>query len=80
MVPSFLQLEDIKQDLSVKKLHINGQSSENVDDILTALYDFYSHLYMASEQKSPEEIWDFLNSLDLPRAHSNIVFIGSYYI
>ena len=35
MVKSFLHLEDIKQDLSVKKLWINGQSSENVDDILT---------------------------------------------
>ncbi len=65
-------MEDIKQNLSVKKFQINGQNSDNEDDILTALYDFYSHLYMASEQKSPEEIQTFLSSLDLPKTQSDI--------
>ncbi len=64
MVKSFLHLEDIKSNCSIKELWHGSKLISGSDGILPTLLDFYSHLYEYADIKQEEEIKNFLEQLD----------------
>ncbi len=49
--------------------------TENSEDVLGSLYDFYSHLYALSDQALPSEMKDFLATLDLPKLEVDMSYL-----
>ncbi len=78
MVKSFLHLEDIKSDCSIKDLWNGTEFISGSDSILPTLLDFHSHLYECIDVKQEEEIKSFLEQLDgLPVISTNFEsFLG----
>ncbi len=66
MVKSFLYLEDIHVDLSLREVCSGTAVLSSSEDVLPILHDFYSYLYEPTSNKINKEIDQFLQLLDLP--------------
>ncbi len=76
MIPNFLHLEDIKRDLSLKRINTPEGLLMDPDVILVSLHDFYQHLYQKSDTKSDLDILAFLSNLHLPKVESTKSLVG----
>ena len=63
MVPSFLHLEDSHDAIDLDALLINGKVSENTDEILRQIDEFYHLLYTKSTTESEVSINSFLQAI-----------------
>ncbi len=76
MIPNFFHLEDVKRDVSLKRINTPEGLSMDPDVILASLHDFYQHLYQKSETKLDLDTLAFLSKLHLPNVESTESLIG----